>query len=130
MQKWFIVIACVLGAAAVMLGAFGAHGLRARVGVEQLNVFETAVRYQFYHTLAILFVGLILSKWQHPLVSCAAWAFLLGILLFSGSLYLLSTKSLLGIEGWRWLGPVTPIGGLSFIAGWVMLMIGVLLSTK
>lgn len=113
-----------------MLGAFGAHGLKARISNEQLNVFETAVRYQFYHTLAILFISLLLSKWQHPLMIYSGWAFLLGILLFSGSLYLLSTRSLSGIEDWWWLGPVTPLGGLFFIAGWIMLMTGVLLSSR
>ncbi|OWY19440.1 DUF423 domain-containing protein [Sphingobacteriales bacterium UPWRP_1] len=126
MQKNFIVIAALLAAAAVMLGAFGAHGLKAKLTPDQLQVFETGVKYQFYHALGLFLLGLLMFQHHsNPLLVYAGYAFMAGILLFSGSLYLLANKTLLGIEGWRWLGPVTPLGGLSFIAGWLLLAAGV-----
>lgn len=125
MHKNFIIIAALLAAAAVMLGAFGAHGLKAKLTPDQLQVFETGVKYQFYHALGLFLLGLLLQQYQNSLLIYAGYAFLAGIVLFSGSLYLLANKTLLGIEGWRWLGPVTPLGGLSFIAGWLLLAAGV-----
>lgn len=105
-----------------MLGAFGAHALKSKITSDQLQVFETGVRYQFYHSLALLVVGLISLKFEHGGIRMAAWLFMAGIVLFSGSLYLLSNREWLGIEGWKSiLGPVTPLGGLCFIAGWISL---------
>lgn len=119
-------MAALLAAAAVMLGAFGAHGLKAKLTPDQLQVFETGVKYQFYHALGLFLLGLLLPQHSsNPLLVYAGYAFMVGILLFSGSLYLLANKTLLGIEGWRWLGPVTPLGGLSFIVGWLLLAAGV-----
>jgi uncharacterized membrane protein YgdD (TMEM256/DUF423 family) len=115
-----IAIGALLGALAVALGAFGAHGLRARVTPELLEVYETAVRYHFYHALALVFAGLwaerVGSTVVPPGLIPAAICFLVGIAVFSGSLYLLV------LTGVRWLGAITPIGGLALIAGWLFLV--------
>jgi len=122
--KFLIIIAGISGAMAVVLGAFGAHGLKPRIEPQQLEAFETAVRYHFIHTLALLAVAILLDKAASSWLAWSGLAFVAGIVLFSGSLYLLSCKSLLHIEGWTWLGPVTPLGGLLFVAGWVLLALG------
>ena len=97
----------------VAFGAFGAHALKNRLDDYSLGVFQTAVQYHFYHSLALLAVGMIaLSQPDSVLLRSSGWLFLIGILVFSGSLYLLS------ISGMRWLGAITPLGGLAFIAGW------------
>jgi len=127
-QKKFLLIAALLGAIAVLLGAFGAHGLKALLAPTQLTTFETGVRYQFYHTFAIFLVGILLGqvKYQNSrLLNGAGYAFFLGILLFSGSLYLLASRALLGIDHWTWLGPITPIGGLCFVVGWLLVTVAV-----
>jgi uncharacterized membrane protein YgdD (TMEM256/DUF423 family) len=115
-----IAIGALLGALAVALGAFGAHGLRARVTPELLEVYETAVRYHFYHALALVFAGLwaerIGATVVPPGVIPAAICFMIGIAVFSGSLYVLV------LTGIRWLGAITPLGGLALIAGWLMLV--------
>jgi uncharacterized membrane protein YgdD (TMEM256/DUF423 family) len=113
-------IAAISGAFCVALGAFGAHSLKESLSPEQLQVFETGVRYQFYHTFAILACGLLASMMNTVF---AARMFLAGIIGFSGSLYLLSTRTLTGLESWTWLGPITPLGGLCFIIGWIFLFI-------
>ncbi len=116
MAKLFITLASLSGMLAVAFGAFGAHALRDRLDDYALGVFETAVQYHFYHSLALLAVGVIaLQQPQAALLRSSGWLFLLGIVVFSGSLYLLS------MTGMRWLGAVTPLGGLSFIAGWACL---------
>ena len=111
---WFAAgsVLCGLG---VALGAFGAHGLRGRLSGEMLAVFETGVRYHFIHALGLFAVSWAASRWPGPLVGAAGWLFVAGILIFSGSLYVLS------IGGVRWLGAVTPLGGLCMIAGWGLL---------
>ena len=114
---WFVMGAITAGVA-VILGAFGAHGLKNRVDPALLVVFETAVRYQMYHALALLAVGLARMHWPSALVSVAGWFFLVGILIFSGSLYLMTAT------GARWLGAITPIGGVAFIIGWIALAAG------
>ena len=110
-----------LGAVSAMLsvgaGAFGAHALRARISPEQLAIFETGARYQIYHALALLAVAWAVSRWPGSLPVFAGWLFVLGSILFSGSLYLLA------LTGVRWWGAVTPIGGLAFLAGWVCLLL-------
>ena len=116
-----IVAGSISAALAVILGAFGAHALKARLAAEQLQVFETGVRYQFYHAIGLIIVGILSGRLNSGLLNSAGYLFIAGTLFFSGSLYLLSTKQLLGIESWRFLGPVTPFGGLMFIAGWIML---------
>ena len=114
-----LALGALLGALAVVLGAFGAHGLRSRVSPELLEIYETAVRYHFYHALALLAVGAWVDRGgsaaSPPGVGMAAWAFLAGVVIFSGSLYALV------LTGARWLGAVTPIGGVAFIAGWLLL---------
>lgn len=116
MERVFLAIIGVSGALAVGLGAFGAHGLESRLSSELLATYETAVRYHFYHTLALVAVVLAIGRWPAtglPVVS--GWLFVAGMLLFSGSLYLLA------FTGVRWLGAITPIGGVAFIIGWLLL---------
>lgn len=108
---------------AVLLGAFGAHALRDRLSAEMLRIFETGVQYHFYHALGLLAIGLV--AWHLPesgLLKWSGWLMLAGIVIFSGSLYLLS------ILGIRWLGAITPIGGTAFIVAWVLLAWAVLKS--
>jgi uncharacterized membrane protein YgdD (TMEM256/DUF423 family) len=116
---WFVTGAIAAGLA-VVLGAFGAHGLKSRVDPELLVIFETGVRYHMYHALALLAVGFAASRWSSPLVGLSGWLFVAGMLIFSGSLYLMT------FTGARWLGAITPIGGLALILGWVALAVGVL----
>lgn len=116
MAKLFLTLGSISALFAVVFGAFGAHALKPRLEVSALAVFETASQYHFYHSFALLAVGLIaLSAPQTMLLKTSGWLFLAGILVFSGSLYVLS------ITGLRWLGAVTPLGGLAFIAGWLCL---------
>jgi len=114
----------LLGAIVVALGAFGAHGLRALISPEALVTYETGVRYQFYHTLAIgLLVALSGKSWiNDKRLRQAAICFSVGILLFSGSLYMLALREVHGLSV-GFLGPVTPLGGVSFIAGWALLFL-------
>lgn len=100
---------------AVAAGAFGAHALKTILSAEMLAVFDTAVRYQMYHALALFVAGWAGDRYRLELVRAAGWLFVLGIVLFSGSLYLLS------FSGIRWLGAVTPLGGLAFLGGWALL---------
>jgi uncharacterized membrane protein YgdD (TMEM256/DUF423 family) len=117
MDRTFLLMAALAGLTGVALGAFGAHGLRDRLSPELLAVFETAVRYQMYHALAIFGVGLLAAPMGGPLVRAAAWLFAAGIILFSGSLYALA------LTGSTRLGAITPIGGLAFLAGWACLIV-------
>tara|TARA_Y100000780_G_C13531851_1_gene358000 strand:+ start:236 stop:607 length:372 start_codon:yes stop_codon:yes gene_type:complete len=116
---WFATgsVLCGLG---VILGAFGAHGLRARLSPEMLVVFETGVRYHLIHALGLLAVAWAASRWPGSYVSIAGYLFVAGIFIFSGSLYVLA------ITGIRWLGAITPIGGVCLIVGWGLLAVGVL----
>ncbi len=116
---WFAAGAAAAGIG-VALGAFGAHGLKARVAPEMLAVFETGVRYHLIHALALLAVGWAVTRWNGPLPPVAGWCFLTGILVFSGSLYTMT------LTGARWLGAITPLGGLAFIAGWALLAVAAL----
>ena len=122
MSKLIIVTAALFGALAVVTGAFGAHGLKAILSAAQLETWHTAVQYHFYHVFALLFLSTLKNK-DSKLIFAAYWLFLLGIVFFCGSLYLLSCIRVLG---WPWLyimGPITPVGGLLFIAGWIILAI-------
>lgn len=120
MQKFVLMTASVLGGLSVMIGAFGAHALQATLEAQgRIETFDTAVKYQFYHTLALLLIGLLMFRIQDKLLDYAAYAMMGGILVFSGSLYILC------LSGVRWLGAVTPIGGLLFIIGWVLLLLSV-----
>ncbi len=113
---WFIA-GSLAGALGVILGAFAAHGLKGRLSAEALVVFETGVKYHLIHALALLAAGWACERWPGPWAVAAGWAFLAGIAVFSGSLYLLA------LTGARWLGAITPLGGLSFIAGWLLLAV-------
>lgn len=117
--KFCLFAGSLAAALAVMLGAFGAHALRRSVSPEMLTVWHTGVEYQFYHALGLLLIGsLALQIASAPWLRAAGWLLLIGIVLFSGSLYLLV------LSGQRWLGAITPVGGTAFIAGWVTLAIG------
>jgi uncharacterized membrane protein YgdD (TMEM256/DUF423 family) len=120
MNKQIIITASLLGALAVIAGAFGAHALKASLPPRQLEVWQTAVQYQFYHVFALLFLSTF-TRFKNKLITASYYLFTLGILLFSGSLYLISCREVLGMPGLVALGPVTPIGGLLFIIGWIML---------
>ena len=112
------VLGAALGFLAVALGAFGAHALKSRLEPAMLEIFETGVRYQFYHVFAI-FIALWAAE-RHPRARLAGWLFVVGIVIFSGSLYLLVAT------GQRWLGAITPIGGLALLAGWIALALALL----
>ena len=120
MQKFILLSAAVLGALSVMIGAFGAHALKATLEAEgRLDTFETAVKYQFYHTLALLMIGILLYHIHDKLLGYAGLSIIAGVLIFSGSLYILC------LSGIRWMGVITPIGGLLMIVGWVLLFVAV-----
>ena len=121
MHKLFIQFAAMSGALSVALGAFGAHALKERLtNAGYLDTFQTAVSYQMYHTLALLGIGLLALKYPSGLLQYSGYGMMIGIIVFSGSLYVLC------FTGIKWLGAVTPLGGLAFIAGWVLLFIAVL----
>jgi len=118
MTRLFFGLGSISGGLAVALGAFGAHVLRDRLAVDMLANFETGVRYQMYHALALLAVAWAISRWPDsglPIV--AGWLFVAGTLLFSGSLYVMA------LNGLRWLGAITPLGGVAFVAGWLCLLL-------
>lgn len=115
MDRLFIRLGAVAGFVGVALGAFGAHALRARLSADHLAVFETGVRYQLLHALGLVLVGVLIGRRPARLTTAAGWCFTLGIVLFSGSLYVLS------ITGTTAVGVVTPLGGLCFLAGWACL---------
>lgn len=122
MNKQIILTASFFGLLAVILGAFGAHGLEGKITDYQLGTWKTANEYQFYHTFALLFISTF-SRAKSQSIRVSFIAFTVGIILFSGSLYLMSVRSLIGIENVSILGPITPIGGLCFIVGWVGLFV-------
>jgi uncharacterized membrane protein YgdD (TMEM256/DUF423 family) len=115
MDRLFFVLGSLSAFVGVALGAFGAHGLKGRLGADLLAAFEIGVRYQMYHALALLAVAWAHTRWPGVVLTTGGWVFVAGTLLFSGSLYLLS------LTGARWLGAITPFGGLAFLAGWLCL---------
>ena len=119
MDKTFALAGAISAFIAVAAGAFGAHALRARITPDLLAVFETGARYQMYHALALFAVAWASNHWTGSPIRVAGWLFIGGTVLFSGSLYLLS------LTGTRWLGAITPFGGLMFLAGWAALAIAV-----
>lgn len=122
MNKRIIITASIFGILAVILGAFGAHGLRSKIGADELKTWETAVQYNFYHVFALLFLSTF-SRIKTRLINISYWSFTVGILLFSGSLYILAAKSIINFSNTSLIGPVTPIGGLFFIIGWFTLLL-------
>lgn len=121
-ERIFLIGAGILGLVGVAAGAFGAHALRVRLGPDQLATFETAVRYQMYHALGLGGIGLLLGRYSAQPIVGAGWLFILGTVIFSGSLYLLT------LTGARWWGAVTPLGGVALLAGWGCLIWGVVRS--
>lgn len=115
MVRVFFILGSLSGLIAVAAGAFGAHTLRDRISADLLAIFETGVRYQMYHALALLAVAWAITRWASSLTTVAGWLFVAGTLVFSGSLYALS------LTGARWLGAITPLGGVALIAGWFCL---------
>ncbi len=120
MDRTFVTVGAVSALIAVAAGAFGAHALRERIAADLLDVFETAARYQMYHALALLAVGVLAGRSSGgSWIAAAGWLFVAGTILFSGSLYALA------LSGVRWLGAVTPLGGVAFLAGWAALALGI-----
>lgn len=115
MDRTFFAIGSLYGFLGVLLGAFAAHALKSRLDASVLATFETGVRYQMYHALALLAVAWAHARWPGTAVLLSGWLFIAGIAVFSGSLYVLS------LTGARWLGAVTPVGGLALLAGWLCL---------
>jgi uncharacterized membrane protein YgdD (TMEM256/DUF423 family) len=120
MDRTFVLVGAVAGLIGVGLGAFGAHALRSRLSPEMLATFEIGVRYQMYHALAILLVAALMVRIDGRWLTFAGWSFTAGIIIFSGSLYVLA------LSGITMLGAITPIGGLAFLIGWVCLAIAAL----
>jgi len=119
MSKLILMTASILLALAVAIGAFGVHGLKSHISVEMMQIYKTGVEYHFYHALGLLFIGVLSVSYPSGLLNWSAIMLAVGIILFSGSLYVLA------ITGINWLGVITPFGGLCFIAGWVLLFITV-----
>ncbi len=122
MRKKFLRMGSIMALIAVVLGAFGAHILESYLTPEEIETFNTGVRYHFYHSFALLLCGVLLHYGKKSNINYAGWFFFGGILLFSGSLYFLSMQETLDLNLF-WLGPVTPLGGLSFMIGWVLLFL-------
>ena len=123
MAKLFLALGCINALLVVLIGAFGAHALKARLTVENMAVFQTGVQYHFYHAVGLILLGLIALQIPiTPYLRWSGWLMLVGIILFSGSLYTLSITNI------RWLGMITPFGGLAFIIAWLLLTIGIMKS--
>lgn len=119
--KTFLIIGAINALLSVVLGAFAAHGLKNKLDQHYLNVFQTGVEYQFYHALGLILIGIVCTQWlPNGFLKSSAWIMLFGIIIFSGSLYILSITQI------RWLGAITPIGGVSFIIAWALFIIGVI----
>ncbi|NRB63249.1 MAG: DUF423 domain-containing protein [Saprospiraceae bacterium] len=124
MRTTFLRWTAIFGILAVIFGAFGAHFLESQLGPSRVETFNTGVRYQFYHTLALFLLAILiqLDGWRFTLLRWAGYCFIIGVITFSGSLYLLSTSPMTGLEV-KWLGPITPLGGTFFIGGWLLLLL-------
>jgi uncharacterized membrane protein YgdD (TMEM256/DUF423 family) len=119
-MKSFVILGALLGGLSVAAGAFGAHALRSQLEPRMLEVFETAARYQMYHALALVAAAWLYQQTEAPAAQFAGWSFLVGILLFSGSLYAVA------LTGARGLGAITPLGGVAFLVGWASLALAAL----
>lgn len=125
MHKGYLTIAALLGGLSVILGAFGAHALKGMVSEQILNAYETGVRYQFYHVFALIATAMLLKYYPGKYLLLAGRLFVTGIFLFSGSLYLITLFNAANITGLAWVGAITPLGGIVFIAAWCCLAIGI-----
>ena len=120
MHKFFLIIGSAFGGLAVMIGAFGAHALKNLLeSSSRVETFETAVKYQFYHALALILLGILMMSLKHNLFNYAGYSFVLGTIIFSGSLFILC------LTGITKFGMITPIGGVFLIVGWALLLIGI-----
>ena len=124
MSKSILIKAGVLGVIAVLGGAFGAHALKEILSPEHLVSFQTGVRYQLIHAVVLLFLFLLINKFESAPFKIAANLIFWGVLLFSGSIYILTLKNIIGLEALKFAGPITPIGGLLIISGWVFIVLG------
>ena len=118
-MRLIIILGALIAGSAVLFGAFGAHGLKTRISIEDLNIFETAVRYQMYHALGILIFGVMGYFIPHETLITPAWFLIAGVIIFSGSLYLMIFTQE------RWLGAITPIGGFFLVIGWILFTINI-----
>ncbi len=135
MQKRLLLFSGISGAMAVALGAMAAHFLKSKLETglitqANLQTFDTAARYQMYHSIVILVIEMLSDKIKSKLLTKAAYCFMIGIICFSGSLYILATAGLTGLTNFSWIGPITPIGGLFFISGWLLLAFSSFNSSK
>jgi uncharacterized membrane protein YgdD (TMEM256/DUF423 family) len=126
MHKAYLITGCVFAGLAVVLGAFGAHGLKKLVALETVASFQTGVQYQMYHAFALLILAIVYERWTNNYIQYAGFFFIAGILLFSGSLYLLVSFKAMNKVIFPAIGFITPIGGLLFITGWVLFVLGLL----
>ncbi len=123
MQKIFLTYGSIFGILGVILGAMGAHALKSQLSSEQLVSYETGVKFQMYHAIALILIALLIDKLDNKSLRYSGYFFIAGVFLFSGSVYLLSLKNVLGIENWTFLGPITPFGGVCFIIGWIFILL-------
>ena len=124
MHKGFIKTAAIFGALSVAIGAFAAHTLKGSISNYALEIFETAVKYQFYHVFGLLAVGILYSQFPTKPIKWAGYLFIAGIILFSGSLYILTYVKAAVLPGYNWVGAITPLGGLCFILSWIFIFVG------
>jgi uncharacterized membrane protein YgdD (TMEM256/DUF423 family) len=125
MHKGFLKTGIIIGALSVILGAFAAHSLKNTISDYALGIFETAVRYQFYHAFALVITGILFKEFPRTQIKLAGRFFIAGIILFSGSLFLLAIIKAAVQPGFNWVGAITPFGGLCFILGWICLFTGI-----
>ena len=126
MHRVFLITAALIGALSVILGAFAAHGLKEMVSAEQLAIFETGVHYQFYHAFALLAVGILYKEFPNRFLSWSGKLFCIGIIFFSGSLYALTLYNGEISPTFKWIYLITPLGGLCFIVGWLLLAVAII----
>jgi uncharacterized membrane protein YgdD (TMEM256/DUF423 family) len=126
MYKTYLVLGILLSLIAVVLGAFGAHGLKKMVGADTIAIYQTGVQYQMYHAFALLIAGVLYERFQNNLIIYAGIFFLAGIAFFSGSLYAMASLKAMNKSIFPFIGPMTPLGGLFFITGWILLLFGIL----
>lgn len=125
MHKGYLKTAAILGALSVATGAFAAHTLKGMISNYALEIFETAVKYQFYHVFALIAVGIIYKEFPNKFMNWSGKLFIAGIVLFSGSLYVLAAIKAAVLPGYNWIGAITPFGGLCFILGWIFLFVAI-----
>jgi len=123
-SRTFIVAGAIGGFLSVGFGAFGAHAIKNNISPDLMTIYQTAVDYQFFHSLGLILIGLIFQQHQQKLIKTAGWLMIVGMVIFSGSLYVLS------LTGIRWLGAITPVGGTAFIIAWLLLAIGTIKKTS